>query len=599
MVRHYQKKVGGRTYRNYTDATIEEALQKIVDEQWSIRRAADTYKISFGTLYNRYNGLHIRSVGRPTLFSNEEELQFIESAAICGEWGFPLSKADIQALAKSCLDQKGAIISWLKENKPGIDWVDQLLLRHKSAVVKRVAANIKRARATVSETSLKEYFKNIEKTIKGVPPANCFNYDETNFSNDPGRSFKIYRRGVKYPEQICNYSKSATTVMMCGSASGVLLPPYIVYRAEKMWNTWTENGPKGFPCCNQRCCSAGARYNRTRHGWMEAVTFRDWFMNSFLPHAKTLQGKRVLIGDNLAAHFSDDVLKACEQNNIDFVCLVPKSTHLTQPLDVCFFRPMKNAWRSTLKKWKDKNPRISSLPKEEFPRLLQSSLLAMDNPESAKEPGAISRDLISGFAATGIVPFNPERVLCKIPGFQPEAPTKQINENLISFLKRQRFDKDDTTPNRQKRKMLKVVPGVSVVHVSAENDELIDQESRSPSPETTEEIEEEQGCSSQNQEIEDNSTQDVTAKVGDFVIVNMSVEGSNLSKKFVGCVTEVDSSNDLVIRFMRERVGKKTNFFVFPDVPDESIIQTTEVIAVIKPFSSRRGSYFFNNIDLN
>ena len=51
------------------------------------------------------------------------------------------------------------------------------------------------------------------------------------------------KRGMKYPERIINSTKSATSLMFCGSASGEILPPYVVYKAEALWSTWTENAP--------------------------------------------------------------------------------------------------------------------------------------------------------------------------------------------------------------------------------------------------------------------------------------------------------------------------------------------------------------------
>ena len=47
--------------------------------------------------------------------------------------------------------------------------------------------------------------------------------------------------------------------------------------------------------------------------------------------------------NNLSSHISISVLEACKQHNIAFVSLPVNSTHLTQPLDVAFFRPMKIA----------------------------------------------------------------------------------------------------------------------------------------------------------------------------------------------------------------------------------------------------------------
>ena len=40
--------------------------------------------------------------------------------------------------------------------------------------------------------------------------------------------------------------------MLAGTAAGELLHAYVVYKAENLWNTWTENGPIGAPYnCSQ------------------------------------------------------------------------------------------------------------------------------------------------------------------------------------------------------------------------------------------------------------------------------------------------------------------------------------------------------------
>jgi hypothetical protein len=45
---------------------------------------------------------------------------------------------------------------------------------------------------------------------------------------------------------------------------------------------------------------------------------------------------------------SPEVIKLSEKYNIDFIFLPPNSTHITQPLDVAFFRPLKGSWRALL-----------------------------------------------------------------------------------------------------------------------------------------------------------------------------------------------------------------------------------------------------------
>lgn len=60
--------------------------------------------------------------------------------------------------------------------------------------------------------SISKYFANLEAEIEGVPASNMFNYDESNLSDDPGKKMCIYRRGVKYPEKVMNFSKSSTFI---------------------------------------------------------------------------------------------------------------------------------------------------------------------------------------------------------------------------------------------------------------------------------------------------------------------------------------------------------------------------------------------------
>ncbi len=117
----------------------------------------------------------------------------------------------------------------------------------------------------------------------------------------------------------------------------MLLPSYIIYKAEHVYAQWCLNGQKGAPCCTEECCKDGTFYNRTKSVWIDFVTFTDFLKKVFLPHACRLEGRKVLIGDNL-----------CEENDIAFSFFVPNSTQLSQPLDQSFFWDFKEAWRRTL-----------------------------------------------------------------------------------------------------------------------------------------------------------------------------------------------------------------------------------------------------------
>lgn len=131
-----------------------------------------------------------------------------------------------------------------------MEFARSFLKRHKDQLVVRMCQNIKRPRAAVSRGILRKYFDNLQSELLDIPPSNIINYDETNLSDDPGRSKVITKRGCKYPERVMNSSKSSTSIMFAASADGNLLPVYVLYKAKHLYNSWIENGPQK------------ARYNR-------------------------------------------------------------------------------------------------------------------------------------------------------------------------------------------------------------------------------------------------------------------------------------------------------------------------------------------------
>lgn len=268
------------------------------------------------------------------------------------------------------------------------------------------------------------------------------------------------KRGIKYPERIMNSSKSATSLMLSVTAAGELLPIYTVYKAEKLWDTWTENGPKA------------ARYNRSRSGWFDNECFYDWFMKVALPFCRKKTGRCVLIGDNLSSHFSPDIIRICAENNISFCCLPPNATHLCQPLDVAFFRPLKEKWRSILTAYKtSRGKKAQTIQKDKFPGLLKQlmdaiSVNAADN-------------IKAGFRKSGIYPTDPEPVLMRIPhnGEDEDSVNTSVAETFLAHLQEMRYGKDDEVTKRRKQR-LDVEPGKSVAGPS---DEVIDMHESSSS----------------------------------------------------------------------------------------------------------------------
>ncbi|KAJ8891188.1 hypothetical protein PR048_010703, partial [Dryococelus australis] len=180
----------------------------------------------------------------------------------------------------------------------------------------------------------------------------------------------LFWRQNRHPEIIRNSTKSCFTVMFCGNASGELLPPYFVFKGKNKMSDWLMDGPKG---------------------------------SSF-------------------AYEYHKVLKLCEENDIYFVSLIPNSTNLLQPLDVCFFSPLKTQWRAVLQKWREtpQGKKLVSLPNNVFASLVKKMLAPGEKKCAANLVAAFRADLTSR-----------EHVIAKLPAYANPVEAQQNMPDTI------------------------------------------------------------------------------------------------------------------------------------------------------------------------
>ena len=204
------------------------------------------------------------------------------------------------------------------------------------------------------------------------------------------------------------------TILGAGSAAGVRLPPYFVYKGKNLWSRWMTGGP------------AGSLYSVSESGWMEAANFKQWVEKMFLPAVKHLAEKNpvLLIFDGHHSHISLELIQLARDNNIHLHCLPPHSTHLLQPLDVGVFGPVKAAWRKIMKEHQIETCG-GTVTKEGFP-----GLIAKLWEQSFKEA-----HLRSGFRKTGLHPLSRDaipahRLTKSLPFSQPAPATSSSASSL-------------------------------------------------------------------------------------------------------------------------------------------------------------------------
>ncbi|KAL0870945.1 hypothetical protein ABMA27_004770 [Loxostege sticticalis] len=436
--RKSRRELGSRMYKNYSDEMLKIACEAVESKQISSRDAERQFGIPRRTIVNKIKNKHMKSVGHPTILTIEEEHKIVRVLQASSNFGSPLTKVDLKLLVHEYL-KKNSRQDKFKNQIPGDAWVQGFLARHAEELTVRTTQNISKARAEKGSQEIIDYFENLKSTLKDVPSENIINFDETNLSDDPGSSKCIFRRGVKYPERIANSTKGNISIMFTATANGKCLPVYVVYKASTLYSEWIDGGP------------TDARYNCTKSGWFDSAMFENYFENIIIPWAQKTVGAKVVICDNLSSHLSVKVIELCEQNDIKFIFIPPRSTHLTQPLDVAFFAPLKKAWRKILYQYKLKNPNQTTLNKKHFPKLLRELLETI----KLKEMDNIK----SGFKASGVYPVNPHEVLKKIPEIQEDILSYGIDQALLDYLKETRAPKPMQT---RRNKKINCEPGKSV-----------------------------------------------------------------------------------------------------------------------------------------
>lgn len=602
MPRQHKHIPGTKYRRNYSLDNLELALGAVINDQLSFTQAAERYGVPKTTLYRKYRGLNSDRMGRPPVIPINEEKKLVEAMSIAADFGYPFTSKLIKEFMQQYLNRQGVIIPSFHNNLPGDDWLHYFEKRN-PVLTKRFSENTKRCRAELTQETINQYFDELEKTLHNVPLHKILNYDETNICDDPGKQLVYIKRGSKHARRILDSSKSSTSVMFTICANGVMLPPYVVFKSKNLYPEWLEGGPPG------------THFNRSKSGWFDHDIFEDWFEKIALPYLRKQNGVKVLIGDNLSSHASYKIIRLCSEHNIKFVFLPPNSTHIAQPLDVSVFRPLKNKWKQLLTDWKMKNRGVISKP--DFTKLLKKLMINL-------EP-TLEHNIKAGFASSGIVPLNRERVLQKLLGSKRRMDNNALTESFTNIMNE--VTQVQPKPPPTKRKKINVPAGKSICLADIENDKTASTEEIATEETTTKDTEtqETESQETEAQETVDDETRSLNnvsdeedfpsvskanevtiappLKVNpeknillvDMFIVVAFTYDTNCKKQTEKCfVAQIKNISNKSYKVSCMRPYKERNDkFVFPNVVDEAKINFEQIKHVLSTPIVCRGIHTF------
>ena len=213
-------------------------------------------------------------------------------------------------------------------------------------------------------------------------PRRIWNADESGFPLCPKTSRVLALRNKRHVYSVNADSKTQITTLVAASAAGSVIPPMHIFPGVRL---------RYDPLAG---AVDGSYLGRSDNGWMQTHLFYGWVANHFVTHIPPERPVLLLV-DGHTTHIDLYISKFCKENGILLYCLLPHSSHITQPLDVGFFGALKLNWKKACDKYKVANMG-SSVTKQTFASVFNAAWTSTVKMST----------IVNSFAKAGIYPIN-------------------------------------------------------------------------------------------------------------------------------------------------------------------------------------------------
>lgn len=270
----------------------------------------------------------VAKMGVQTALTTEEESALVNYIDYMANRGFPLSIPQVLGFAWYIAKEKGKGDSFQKTG-PSRKWWRGFKRRHPNLGLRRPDA-LDRGRASMGNVnSLRDYFELLKETLdsNGLTdkPTQIYNCDEAALylNKSAGQKVVVPTR-FKHAHSVSVATNEHISVHCCASAAGSTIPPMIIFSKSLPGGAYHKQGP------------INASYACSESGFMEQTLYQQWFEQTFLPYAVP-ECPLLLIQDGASSHVSAPLIRSAIANDVILLCLPPKTTHITQPLDVAVY----------------------------------------------------------------------------------------------------------------------------------------------------------------------------------------------------------------------------------------------------------------------
>ena len=250
------------------------------------------------------------------------------------------------------------------------------------------------------------YFEQLNSLfVENHYPADAiYNMDESGFSlgstgNNKVIVSQVTRQELRKFKKIPGRQEWITSIE-CIGASGVTLPPLVIFKAKNTNSSWL---PTETP--------SNWLHATSNSGWTSDFLTLEWLDHCFIPNTRRNDGKRILLLiDRHSSHLTSKFIAKCMNASIDLTNMPPHTSHRLQPLDIGIFGPLKR----NLIKHLEYRLRYDS-------RRLQRVEWIEAFIKARRDSFRLS-SIESSFQSAGIYPFDPLVVLSKLDPPLPPSP---------------------------------------------------------------------------------------------------------------------------------------------------------------------------------
>ena len=390
---NYKKKGNKREYTEDERKNVLKAVQKGQRNGKSIKQICKEHGVPYNTVlrWQTYNKNCVLGTGRSCVFSADHENLIVIYLVYCAAYGFPQAEHQLQQMIKSFVAY-AKIKNPFENGIPGRYWLKNFKKRNHEPLRTRNREGLSIGRAkSLTPSNISQFFIDTYKPLYDLyglqfKPHCIWNLDETAFQALKN-AMKVFVGSVSKNAYslTSNSTKGSFTVLFCGSAAGVYLPPFTIYKSKSGLTRGAVTGG-----------AKDAAYGFTPSGWMEGPTFQTWFCKFFLPAVKKVDAHsaHILFYDGHNSHLTYETFHFAKQYNVHIICLPPNSSHATQPLDVGVFKSVKQVYSKIVQNWWTES-NYQNIDRNVFPLLLKQLWAKLD-----------STWIVNGFKKTGLYPFN-------------------------------------------------------------------------------------------------------------------------------------------------------------------------------------------------